>query len=1211
MALTLVSRAWQDKDGNLSPISSVTLSGAFGEERVLTLNYSFDQQLDGCEIFFNPALFIEQGILLEQSQTLPPNVAYWYKVTASTTTAVEHTMNLLNSNATERNISVTFELNADRLSFTIRLTCFLTADILAFLNDNGIDNSIRLLGNTKDADEIENLEDSVYSTDSKGIGVHTGVKVPDTSALCGTKGAKGQSGVVENEYLAAGELFAVRFAPYSQIDKLEIFVNGVLTASSGTDAGDNFGAINGFDGNAGAGYPLGAHPDPPVVPNPNKWYVGNFVSFNNRLADFQSDTGFTANLIGYQQIIWAYCNPGDTITVRVAGTSGTAWDYEIYCPSGTEVTIPGSYDYDDGWISSEFIFLNEGTMTNPVFELSRNSEIVTDFASFADTDITLRIDHTSAITQAKVWVIDADNTKQTLDFKKAYGYDTNNYFDAAVPSNVSGNTYETSFVINKDKLTLSGRYFIIAVYYDSENEYVASYISDAIFVTNVQFLTPTVTGTIYNLVADLQSNYVEVSPLQRICCQITLDKYTGFDAAYLGGVLNVNGQNVSWFGKNNQGDFVFSDSSGSLIIRYYLRVEEDWQAAEIDILWNINFNVEYTTISFPQRIAVTQMEQNKATPNLTEIKLYKDGVTLLEEGDSACDANFIRVETIKDASAADYAQAAIWKDENGNVYEEEAWSPISVFTQASNAFQSDVEVYFSDADGADDVSHKITNEVTNGKVGMIGYPPPLPLYFMRHPVHITTTSGRSAVFIVEKNYGVGRTMAFIGGFSTSDFSFRVGNASTDANDNSWSAFSDLTFAQFAALPIIVGQHVRVQYNGSSTKTDISAYIECRMIDGPVNPKIVEFTIENLTAANDFIFWTGLNMNFQSLASSGGTIATYSNKRTASELANSFNLTDYENGLSEANYTVALPNNINPPHIYLERTNDAAPNISIKINQIENANIEIGNPATPLRNKYYPLSGTGVNPQSVRFDLTNDYCRVSNNNLTSYFDFATMPDDSYIEILASFKFQAGGNANARRLISLTAGGNDEFGVFISLSGTLLFAGTIISVLGFSNQLRYTTRFINNRVYNMYFRMRKKNNNGGTSDKFHINDTILIVDTKANESFTTTSSTTAPLPSFASDNLYVSGSNLAGGSVNYQNAMRSMVDFGLNVSLSPRIDIEEAHRYCRGDLTISENMDAKYLFSNINNATGEIPNTGTNASLESLIMIDHTNTTNPLF
>lgn len=1208
MALTLVSRSWQDKNGYLSPISSVPLTGAFGEERVLTLNYSFSQQLDGCEIFFNPALFVEQGILLEQSQSLPPNVAYWYKVTASTTTAVEHTMNLLNSNATERNISVTFELNPDRLSFTIRLTCFLTADILQFLNDNGIDNSIRLLGNTKDADEVENLEDSVYSTDSKGIGIHTGVKVPSVSQLCGTKGQAGGDGVQEDTYTADGELFAVRFNAQVVIDKLEIFVNGVLTASSGTNAGNNFGGVDGFDGNAGAGYALGAHPNPPVVPSPNYWYIGGNTTFDNRLSDFQSDTGFTATLNGYQQVVWVNTQIGDTIVVRVAGTDNTNWYYEIFCPQQT-TTIPGRYDYDDGWISSEFVFLNECTMTNPVFELSRNGDVVNDFASFVDTDVTLRIDHTSAITQAKVWVIDADNTKQSLDFKKAYGYDTNNYFDVAVPSNVSGNTYETSFVINKDKLNLSGRYFIIAVYYDSANDYVASYISDAIFVTDVQFLTPTITGTIYNLVADLQSNYVEVSPLQRICCQITLDKYTGFDAAYLGGVLNVNGQKVPWFGKDNQGDFKFSDSSGSLIIRYYLRVEEDWQGTEIDILWKINFNVEYTTITFPQRIAVTQMEQNKATPNLLEIKLYKDGVTLLEEGDSACDANFVRLETIKDASAADYAQTAIWKDENGNIYEEEAWSPISVFTQASNAFQSDVEVYFSDADGADDVSHKVTNEVTTGEVGMIGYPPPIPLNFIRHPFQNTIFTGRNTVFEAKYDSSTGKSIATVNDIPSYDFLFRVGTDSTplNANDNAWAAFTDLDFATFAVTPVTAGQRIMVRYIGEQEEGEeqynISGYIEMPIAETPVNPVIIQIPIEKDIAAGDMMLFTGLNMNFTFLTYQTGSANDFSNKRTFAEIAANSDLVTYNSGLGSAN----SPNNSFVPHLYFNRTSTTAITPNLTIDQTENPNVEIGMPALPLYNKYYPVTNLDDNPQALLYDRLNDVGQLLSPAASSYFDFSSAPNNTFFEFCFVYRESPRLTPAGIRLFTNTNSlGNSVFEIIVAEGDKRPSVIEGPTNNSFRHLLSAGSTLVNNSVYRIYIRLKKSSSTGNTSTRFNLAESFAVVNGHKT-SFAVLNEGTA-LASDTSDTCFVGGANTVVASA--LDAPQAYHIFAGNAqAVTPVLSLEDVEQFILGDYSVLTQLEAYYPLNSV--SANVVANQGVNSTVGDFTQVNGANQLQNLF
>lgn len=1225
MALILNAKSWQDKDGNLSPITLGTLTGAFGEERVLTLDYEFDQSLDECEIFFNPALFVEQGIVLKQSQTLPPNIAYWYKVTAATVAGAENTMNLLNSNATERNMSVTFELNADRLSFKIHLRCFLTADILKFLSNDGIDNSIRLLGNTKDAEELENLEDSIYNNSTtKGIGIHTGIKVPSFSQLCGTKGKSGKDGVQIDSYKADGEQFVIRFKPQTVIDKLEIFVNGVLTASSGTQPGNNFGAVNGFDGNNGAGYPLNSHPSPPVIPVPNRWYMGGAISFNNRLAAFEAATGVTATLGGYQQIIWVDCQAGDDIDVRVVGTQGTLWEYEVYCPQPT-TTIPSKYEYSDAWINSEFIFLNEGIMTNPVFELSRNGDIETEFATFDDTDIKLQIDYNApkTISNAKVWVIDADNTKQSLDFKKAYGYQPSNYFSVPVPTNIGGNTWETNFTIDKTKINKAGRYFIIAVYYDSANEYVASYISQSIFVTDVKFLTPTIEGTIYTLFANFFTNYLELSPLQRVCCEITLDKYTGFDAAFEGGNVQIAGETFTFIGKNNQGTFentnrfVFSDSAGSLIIRFYLRVKEEWQNTEVDVLWNINFNVEYTTITFHQRLSITQMEQNKATPNLTEIRLYKDGIELLEEGDTACDANFLRVETIKTAESENYAQAAIWKDSNGNVYEEEEWTPISVFTQSSNAFQSDVEIQFSTVLPDNDVNHNITNLVDNGEVGMIGYPPPLPISFIRHPFQNTTKTGRNTVFWAEYDYGAGKSFAAVNGFKSDDFLFRVGTGTTplNANDNAWAAFSDLSFAAFSALSISAGSRIMVSYVGTqppeTEQLNICGYLEMRFAETPVNPKILNLPIEKNIAAGDIMFFTGLNVNFTSATYSGGTANAFSSKRTFTEIANNEDLVTYETGLGDAN----SPNNSFVPHLYFQRTSTTAVTVNLKIDQIESLNVEIGNPAIPLYNIYYTNDGDGNNPFALEYDLINDVTQILGSTTKTYLDWASITNNSYVEMNWVFKFQTSGNINARRLFSITDGLNKEYAFVISQSGTLALFGLIENISGISNQIRFLTNFIDGKVYNISLVLRKKSNLGNTTSKFYLEECFLYVE-GLEIAATATSNNNAAFASVAAQNCYIGNSIL--NSVTPTNGVRSIGEFSANVSLTKKMDLSKYKKFQLGDDSVTDDFAIKYTFENLepsllNPSWREIANIGTlgDTSETRLILKNSDNTLKTLY
>ena len=77
---------------------------------------------------------------------------------------------------------------------------------------------------------------------------------------------------------------------------------------------------------------------------------------------------------------------------------------------------------------------------------------------------------------------------------------------------------------------------------------------------------------------------------------------------------------------------------------------------------------------------------------------------------------------------------------------------------------------------------------------------------------------------------------------------------------------------------------------------------------------------------------------------------------------------------------------------------------------------------------------------------------------------------------------------------------------------------------------------------------------------------------------------------------------------------MREFSANVALTPRLDIEDVHRFCLGDAAATNQMDLKYVFDTIDNPSAgvfTIPNVGVNLGLGDLTLENHTNILSTLF
>lgn len=153
-------------------------------------------------------------------------------------------------------------------------------------------------------------------------------------------------------------------------DKFEIFVNGIMVATSSMDdsivdnyGGQNYtGALNGqfFDGydngyaynGVTSGYPLSVYNTDNGLPSGNAlsndpYFTGESGgTIPTRLSQFQSDTGLSIPMgPNNQQRVWAAVQEGDIVQVRVSGPNGTAWSWDLVSPSITQYRCPDTSEW--------------------------------------------------------------------------------------------------------------------------------------------------------------------------------------------------------------------------------------------------------------------------------------------------------------------------------------------------------------------------------------------------------------------------------------------------------------------------------------------------------------------------------------------------------------------------------------------------------------------------------------------------------------------------------------------------------------------------------------------------------------------------------------------------------------------------------------------------------------------------------------------------
>jgi hypothetical protein len=177
------------------------------------------------------------------------------------------------------------------------------------------------------------------------IGFVSNITVP-----CSSTAAAGGVGIQDlNINLdSGGGLIALAFTAFGVPDKMEIIhggPDGTKVATSGYD--------NGTDGNSGpfdntyGTEPSNTVPTPTQVAGTDQFIGTNKGAIPTRELQFTNETGFVADLQGFQQIVWWEYTASDwqtepNVTVRITGSTGTQWQFFRYCCPDNNCTTPSA-----------------------------------------------------------------------------------------------------------------------------------------------------------------------------------------------------------------------------------------------------------------------------------------------------------------------------------------------------------------------------------------------------------------------------------------------------------------------------------------------------------------------------------------------------------------------------------------------------------------------------------------------------------------------------------------------------------------------------------------------------------------------------------------------------------------------------------------------------------------------------------------------------
>lgn len=187
-----------------------------------------------------------------------------------------------------------------------------------------------------------------YAQNEAGIGYGQVIGfVSNITIPCSSTTNSGGAGITDlNINLdSGGGLIALQFTAFGIPDKMEIIhggPDGTKVATSGFD--------NGTDGNSGpfdnvyGTEPSNTIPNPTQVTNTDQFIGTDKGVAPTRETQFTTETGYIANMGGFQQIVWWEYTATDwqtapNVTVRITGSTGTQWQFRRLCCPDANCTV--------------------------------------------------------------------------------------------------------------------------------------------------------------------------------------------------------------------------------------------------------------------------------------------------------------------------------------------------------------------------------------------------------------------------------------------------------------------------------------------------------------------------------------------------------------------------------------------------------------------------------------------------------------------------------------------------------------------------------------------------------------------------------------------------------------------------------------------------------------------------------------------------------
>lgn len=331
-------------------------------------------------------------------------------------------------------------------------------------------------------------------------------------------------------------------------------------------------------------------------------------------------------------------------------------------------TTVAKYDY----LAISPTFLNFGVMNTPIFSLlvnALNSNVV---SIDTPTTIQFKVNYNQTIAKVRFWILDYTNaSNNSISFINAYNAVWVDVSPTITQSPIG--TFNANYVANNSLFTNGNTYYFIAVCYDSANNVVNSFVSQAFTAAGTQFCKPTVKAYFKDYINEALTSNIKTSPYDRLQSVV---KYTSNCSNIVSITLNYDNNVIT--ATKNGATYIISDSRLSIsqsgnttTILFDFRVESLWAATEVLFSWEVINDNEFRSVKFYQRVEVQQF-QDVLPIKLIDTKLF-DLANVEIEVEDLCnypDNEFIIETTANDLTA--YKQLAIF-DNGGEISEEESF----------------------------------------------------------------------------------------------------------------------------------------------------------------------------------------------------------------------------------------------------------------------------------------------------------------------------------------------------------------------------------------------------------------------------------------------------------------------------------------------------------------------------------------------------------